>query len=227
MKRLFRWGFRLLLALLVLIVALLLVKDALLKALAERRIRQQTGFDVQIARLEVGLLSPTFTMEGFKLYNPPEFGGSVLLDVPEVRFEYDPRLAARRKLHLNSLRFHLNELHVVRNQQGHTNLFGLVSRARSRSAGPTRPTAERAAIEFGGIDRLYLTLGTLRYTDQKAPQNNRLIELGWKDRPFRIRDRADLTNLVGTILMEVTVKALLSRPVGTSGPASPNPATRR
>ena len=59
-----------------LVVALVLSKDTILKALLERQIRAQTGMDAKIGKLSVGLLSPVATVEKFKLYNAPEFGGT-------------------------------------------------------------------------------------------------------------------------------------------------------
>src|SRR5512139_341426 len=118
MKRVFRWLFRLLILGVVLAVAVVLLKDIILKAWAERRIRQQTGCSVTIHKLEAGLLAPTLTLEGLKLYNPPAFGGSVLLDVPEIHLEYDPWKAAGGKLHFRLLRFNLKELNLVKNAAG-------------------------------------------------------------------------------------------------------------
>ncbi len=84
MRFLVRWTFRLVILAAVLAVALILSKDALLKSLAETQIRAQTGMDVRIGKLELGLFSPTLNVEDFKLYNPAEFGGSPLLDVPDL-----------------------------------------------------------------------------------------------------------------------------------------------
>lgn len=122
MKFIFRWLFRLLILTIVLVVALVLLKDVLIKALVEYRLRAQTGLDARIGRLEMGLLTPTLTIEDLKLYNPAEFGGSLFLDLPELRLEYDrPALAAGR-LHLILLRMNLAVVHVVEDKSGQYNL---------------------------------------------------------------------------------------------------------
>src|SRR4026208_2402307 len=102
MKALFRWFFRIALATLVLLVVLvviaLLLKDVIAKNLAERNLRDSTGMDAKISNLEVGLLTPTLSMEGMKLYNPSEFGGGTFLDMPELRMEYIPADGRGRQL---------------------------------------------------------------------------------------------------------------------------------
>ncbi|MBI5387691.1 MAG: AsmA family protein [Verrucomicrobia bacterium] len=204
MKRLFRWLFRLVVLLIVLAVALVLLKDILLKAIVERRIREQTGLEVKIAKLEAGLFSPTFLMEDFKLYNPPEFGGSVFLDVPEVRFEYDAGEAVRGRLHFRLLRLNLKELHTVRSQSGRTNLLGLVAQAQRRA--PAQPPSDGGLkLEFGGIDRLYLSFGTVKHTDLQQPRNNWQRTIGWKDYEVKnICTEEDLRNWATLVLMQVT-----------------------
>ena len=57
MKRLFRWLFRLLILAIVLLVALVLLKDIIIKAVVEARLREATGMSVTIERLELGLMS--------------------------------------------------------------------------------------------------------------------------------------------------------------------------
>lgn len=201
MKRLFRWLFRLLILAIVLAVALVLSKDTLLKSFAEWRIRRETGLSVTINKFEVGLLAPTFTMQGFKLYNPPEFGGSVLLDVPEVHFEYDPQAAATGKLHLKLLRFHLKELNLVRNHAGQTNVAVVLARSHRRSGGPSPP------FEFGGLDRLYLTMGTVRYTDMAEPRRSWERVIGWKDYEVKnLRTAEDVKNWALLVVLQIEMQ---------------------
>lgn len=185
MKRLFRWLFRLLILAIVLSVALVLLKDTLLKALAEWQIRRATGLSVTIEKLEAGLFAPTLRMEGFKLYNPPELGGTLLLDIPEVSSEYDAGAALGGKLHLKLLRVRLSELHIVKGRAAQTNLSGLFAPGTPKPAGEPRPAAAaKLPVEFGGIDRLYLSLGTVKYTDLQQPANNWQRTLNWQDRQW-------------------------------------------
>jgi len=167
MKRLFKWIFRLVLLMIALVVGLIFFKDAILKALVKRQIRSQTGMDVKIGRFSVGILSPVVNIENFKLYNPPEFGGTPFLDIPELHVEYNRFALAGRKLHLTLLRLNVAELNVVRNDAGHTNLTNLRWQVPSRGA--SRPDQ----VPFPVIDVLNLSVGKARFMDLKDPRHNR------------------------------------------------------
>jgi hypothetical protein len=125
MKWLFKWLFRLFLFAVVLIVILLLSLNSILRVYVKHRIRAQTGMDAEIGRFSIGLTEPTVTIQNFKLYNPPSFGGTPFLDIPEVHVEYDRAALAKHELHLTFVRFNLNELDIVKNEAGRTNIFSL------------------------------------------------------------------------------------------------------
>ena len=123
MKWLFKWLFRLVLLAAVAIVILLLSFNSILRVYVEHRIRAQTGMDAEIGRFSVGLTEPTVTIQNLKLYNPPDFGGTPFLDIPEIHAEYDRAALARHEIHLTLLRFNLGELDIVKNEAGRTNIF--------------------------------------------------------------------------------------------------------
>ncbi|MBI4658052.1 MAG: hypothetical protein HY735_04235, partial [Verrucomicrobia bacterium] len=201
MRFLFRWAFRLFLVAVVLVVALVLLKDTLLKSFTEHRIRSQTGLDVKIDRLRAGLFSPTLTLENLKLYNTAEFGGSLLLDLPELHLECDRSALAWRKLHFKLIRLHLNELNVVASQDGRTNIVGFVSELQRWSSTSDGDRAARN-FEFAGIDVLNLTLGKVRYSNLKQPGKNLEAQFGLKNEILtHIRTLPDLCNLIMNILM--------------------------
>ncbi len=182
MKTLFKWVFRLGFLLVVLIVALVLGKDAIIKAAVERQIRAQTGMDVKIGRFSIGIFSPVATIENFRLYNTPEFGGTPFLDIPELHVEYDRAALAQRKLHVTLLRFNLAELNIVKNEAGHTNIVNLMSKATPQLP---RKRGSASDIEFAGIDVLNLSLGKVRLLDLKERQKSVELYLGLRDQVFR------------------------------------------
>ena len=189
MKWLFQWVFRLIITLIALIVALVLFKDAIIKALVERQIRSQTGMDVKIGKFSAGILSPVVNIENFKLYNPPEFGGTPFLDIPELHAEYDRvELLAGRKLHLTLLRLNLAELNVVKNDAGHTNL------ANVRWKVPLRAAGRRDEFPFPVIDVLNLSVGKARLIDLKNPRHNREFHPNLQNQIFKNVKSADDVN---------------------------------
>src|ERR1017187_7109442 len=158
MKWLFKWLFRLFLLAVVLIVILLLSLNSILRVWAEHRIRAQTGMAAEIGRFSLSLTEPTGTIQNFKLYNPPSFGGTLFLDIPEIHVEYDRAALARHEIHLTLLRFNLGELDIVKNQAGQTNIF--VPNLKSpggKSGGSGNALAnfkKQSGFDFTGIDQL-------------------------------------------------------------------------
>jgi uncharacterized protein involved in outer membrane biogenesis len=196
MKRLIKWLFILLLLAVGLIVGLLLSKDAILKAAIEEQIRAQTGMDAHIGRLSVGLLSPVVTIENLTINNTPEFGGTPFLDIRELHLEYDRDALAQRKLRIKLLRLNLEELTVVRNPNGTTNLSALNTPA------PTRPTKLAGEVEFHGVDVLNLSLGKIQLIDLKEPRNNRIRNVNLQNQIFHnVRTPGDLYGVLVLLWM--------------------------
>jgi len=194
MRFIVRWLFRLLILVIVLAVAAVLLLDTSTKALMESRIRSQTGMDVTIGKVEIGLMTPTFRMEGFKLYNSAEFGGTPLIQIPEVFVEYDRDAAARQLLKIKLLRLNISEINVVQHPSGRSNLEVLQAQ-KGAAAGQT--------VEFGGIDVLNLSLGKMRFVDLKDPKQNREFSFGIKDEVVRnVRGVGDLTGLMLKIALK-------------------------
>src|SRR5262245_38548014 len=181
MKFLIRWAIRLFIIFIVLLVALVLLKDTLLKALAEYRLRSQTGLDVKIGRFEVGLSSPRLTVEDFTLYNSPEFGGSPLVQIPEVHVECDPGALAFGKLHLKLLRLNLNEINIVESKDGRTNITVLLERLREKHDRRSSGTSTAGGVAFQGIDTLNLTAGTVKYSSLRRANKNLEFEVGLRN----------------------------------------------
>src|ERR1700744_103600 len=100
-----RWLLRVVVTLVILavvfVVAAILLKDTLVKELMQRRIRKATGMDAQIGQVDVSVLTPMLTIDNLLLYNPPDFGGSLCLNMPELHLEYDPVAARAGKLRLS------------------------------------------------------------------------------------------------------------------------------
>ena len=212
MKTLFRLFVRIAVGLflwfIVLVVVALLLKDVIAKNLTERNLRDSTGMDAKISNLEVGLLTPTLSMEGMKLYNPSEFGGGTFLDMPELRMEYIPDDVRTGKLHFKTLRLHLSELTIVKTKDGKTNLDALDKQMKDKTARDKKKT-DKDPVEFGGIDELYVTIEKLKFIDLGNPQNNREINLGLKDELGRnLKTEAEITGWFGLVV----IKLMLTNP---------------
>ena len=193
-KFLVRWLFRFLMLGLVLVVALILLKDVLAKALAEYEIHAQSGMDVKIGKLELGLLSPALSLEDLTIFNRPEFGGSPFLSVPDLHVEYDLRALARRQLHLTFVRVSLAEVQVVEAKDGRTNVVLALEDFVPPQNSAARPVL---GVTFGSIDTLNLTVGKIKYTSLRRPDAATEVTVGLNNAVFtHVRSVAELTRVV-------------------------------
>jgi uncharacterized protein involved in outer membrane biogenesis len=220
MKTLFKWLVRLAVTLFLLLIVLLvigvLLKDVIAKSIAERNLRDNTGMDAKISKLEVNLSTPTVNLEGLKLYNTPEFGGSTFLDLPELRIEYVPGDIRGGKLHFKTVRLHLAEVHVVKNKDGKTNIDLLQKEAKKKASGQKSKT-DKPGVDFGGIDTLYLTVGKIRITDESDPRNNQVIDVGIKDEVGQnLKDEAQITQWFSGVVLKLALRdAMMNSKTGT------------
>jgi len=126
-KFLFKWLFRVVLGAVILAVVatviLLLTYNSILRTIMEHNIREQTGMDAEIGRLDVSLTEPTIEIRDMQIYNPANFAGTPFLNFPEIHIEYDLSALMRRQLHFTLVRVKLAELDIVKNQNDELNIF--------------------------------------------------------------------------------------------------------
>jgi len=192
-KFVFRWVFRLLLLAIVLVIGLILLKDNIARSIAEQRIRRNTGFDTKLGKLQLGLVEPRLNLENLVLYNPPEFGGSPLIDAPDIQVDYAPGELARHKVHLKFLRLNIRELNIVESG-GRTNILDLLHKV-VPDAGSTGESSGK--YSFAGVDMLNLSIGRVRYTDLKHPKRSQDIKLELENHIVRnVRTEEDFANIL-------------------------------
>jgi hypothetical protein len=203
MKWIFRWLFRLLFAavalMIVAIVILLLSYNSILRGFVEHQIRNTTGMDTKIGKLSIDLLTPTVTVENFKLYNTPDFGGTPFLSIPEIHVEYDRVALARREIHVTLMRFNLGEFDIVKNESGRTNFFPLNITLPAKQFRDGKAMAifkRQTGYDFKGIDVLNVSIGKVRFIDLKNQQNNREQDIGIENCIMKnVQSPADLAGL--------------------------------
>ena len=205
MKWLFKWLFRLFLLAVVLIVILLLSLNSILRLYVEHRIRAQTGMDAEIGRFSFGLAPPTVTIQNFKLYNPPDFGGTPFLDIREIHAEFDRAALMRDEIHLTLLRINLGELDIVKNEDGRTNIFSRGVNLPSKKSGGGKSAADfkkQTGFEFKSIDVLNVSVGTAKFIDLKDQRNNRTQKIGLDNCVMNnVKSRDDLAGLAVLIAL--------------------------
>jgi hypothetical protein len=217
MKRFLRWSIAVSIVLLALLLALVLARDVLLKAIAERSIEDDTGLRAVIGELHTSLGSGALHIRNLKLYNPPEFGGGLMADVPEVFVDLDAAQAADGKLHFRNLKLVLSELNVVKSAAGRFNIEGVEKRIRERLHRRKHRHRDKFEFEFAGIEQMHLTLGRVLYTDLKRARRPLTLNLAINDETVTdLKTEDDLeswaASMVLRIIMQVSLKQLKAPP---------------
>jgi len=200
MKTILKWFFGVALLFVVMAVVFLLSLDTILRLVAQNRIRAQTGMTAEIGKFHLGLIDPVITIKDFKVYNPPEFGGTPFLDIPEIHVEYDRDALAKNQIHITLMRFNLGELDIVKNEAGQTNLLSLgVAMSKGKKAGGNqgmKELKERTGLQFKGIDVLNVSVGSARFIDLNNSANNREHKIGIENQVIKnVESPADLAGL--------------------------------
>jgi uncharacterized protein involved in outer membrane biogenesis len=211
-RRLFRWALYLFILLAALIVAAILSRDAIVKQIVQSRFRSATGLDATIGTMDIGLLTPTIAIEDCKIYNPPDFGGSLFLSLPEIYVDYDRDALRARKLHLNLVRVNLAEMDIVQDKKGRSNIQSVGEKSRTAAAAVIKPSA---AFTFAGLDTLNVTLQKLRLWSLDSPAQVR-------EAPFGISNEV-FTNLVTGEDFRRMAVMLAARSSASAAPSSNAP----
>ncbi len=198
-KFIFKWGLRLLLLAIVLVVILFLSLDTMIRVTMEHNIRKQTGMDAEIGKFHLGLTEPVLTIKNLKLHNSPAFGGTPFLEIPEVHVEYDRAALKAGRIHLTLLRFNLGELDIVKNEAGQTNIFSLGRKVpvtdKKASGAAMKDFKKQTGYEFTGIDVLNVSVGTAKFIDLKNQANNRTQRIGIEN--WVVKNVTNTVNLAG------------------------------
>jgi hypothetical protein len=193
------------------LLLLVLNRDFFFRRLAERRVAEATGLKTEIAEFRTRLGHAEVAIRGFKLHNAPEYGGGVMVDMPELLLRLDAEAASAGKLRFEELRLHLESVSVVNNGEAGSNFSALQERLRRLTQ---RDGAQPPQVEFHGIDELRLTLGTIRLADLRRPRQASEVRLGLENEVFRnLKTEADLQAVAGKIMLKVLLQqALTPRP---------------
>jgi hypothetical protein len=226
-KWIFKWLLRLFILAIILVVIFFLSLNSILLVVIEHNIRAQTGMDAEIGRFKLGLAAPTLEIEDLKIYNPPSFGGTPFLDIPEIHVEYDRAALAKKEIHVTLMRFNLGEFDIVKNEAGQTNIFSLGAAVPVKKPGgsPAKINFKKqTGYDFKGIDVLTVWVGTAKYIDLKDQRNNRTQKIDIENLPLRnVKSQTDLISLM--VFIELRSNYFFSSIIGPKNLQTGNSAT--
>jgi hypothetical protein len=214
MRRLFRWFFRLVLLLILLLAAVVMLRNPIARELVERHIRDETGMEVVIGRVRIAVQSASIRIDNVRLINPPEFGGQLFIDLPDVYVEYDPVALAFRRVRFPRVLFRLDEMRLVRDGQGRTNLQALFDRL-EKSEWNDRLTSRGFTPQ--GVDAVGFSIGRFKYFDAQDPLRHEETFIGVRgitvQKPRNAQEILDeMARLARDRGGPQTAQALLGRP---------------
>ena len=199
--------FRGLILLVVLVVALVLLKDRIFQSWVQGRLEEGTGLPVSLQHAELDITSGRVTFLGLKLYNPNEFGGTPFLNFDELQIEMDRSALKQRKLQFRLLHIDIAELNIVEDKQGRLNLQAIKEQIeqqqkKSSKPGKVKDKETDLPLEFGGIETLNLTLGTVRKINLNYPDKPVVTDLDIRDQVMKdIKTQEDFQNKVLPVLL--------------------------
>lgn len=207
--------------LITLLVVGLLSFDWIVKRTIQSRVNASGVAEVEIGSLDIGLLRPHLEVRNLKVFGQSQFGGVQILDLPELRVEYDRDAFKARELKLRLLRIRLNELTLVDGfAGGDTNMFQrlqgyseLIVAYTNRLSEVTNrldlASAQRIGnATFTGLDRLELSVGRVRFLDMKDPLSEKVATLNINRRVMtNITDLSGMAPLAMELLVRTTLGA--------------------
>lgn len=193
---------------LVLVVVFVLCFDWIARHVMQTALGKLTGSEVRIGSVEYGMYRGTLRISGLVVGNPPGFGGTPLIDMPELYLESDPSASTTNGVRFKQARIHLAEVSIVVDAQGRTNIHSLgwnLEELQKRKA----KKGSGSTVKFGGIDELTVSLGKLTSIDLRPPARTNTIVLGLRDEKLRnVRSVADLTPLLFKLVLGGAFNAL-------------------
>jgi hypothetical protein len=124
-----------------------------------------------MASLDVGLLNTYVDIKGLRIFNPKEFSGGVMADVPEIFVSYDLGSFLRHRVHLRQLNLYVKEIIIEQNKNRQLNLASLNMLA----AKPKEAKKADKPPEVK-IDNFHLRIDRLVYKDFSSGEKARSLE---------------------------------------------------
>ncbi|HJO08271.1 MAG TPA: hypothetical protein QGH16_00360 [Verrucomicrobiota bacterium] len=215
MRFLFRWAFRLLILLMVVVIGLFLTKDALAKWWIVSEFREH-GMDARIGQFEIGFpLNSTVSAYDVTIWNLPEYGGAPMLKIDRLFIDCDfsELMNVRRKLkpHFRLVNVDITEFNLVETNAGARNLISLPDAVAKSSA--------QLAL---GESPLYFTISTLTFSWERLKFSHladtgksRDVNINIEDYTVQeVEKLSDLRPLFDRIATKVTWKVLLNKLFG-------------
>ncbi len=176
-------------------------------------IHQVTGFPTVIQKANLDLANSKFGVYGIRIQNPSGFPKGDFVSIPEIYVDFDLQgFLKSQRLHIRELRLNVQEVAIIKNKDGQSNISRLTSVKREK----TEASEEKKKLEEAKspqelkffVDTLVLTIRRVRFQDQINPfMGERTIDLHIeREAVHGLSSPADIVRL---IVLRVIYKAAL------------------
>lgn len=201
-----KWALRAFILLVVLVVALILLKDRIFQSWVKSRLEDRTGLKVDLRQAGFEISSGRVRLEGLKLYNPPEYGGAPFIHFEDLQIQLDRKALKQRELQFRLLLINMAELNIVEDKNGKLNLQAIKEqldrKQKESKPGNSKDDEPDVPMKFGGIETLNLTLGKVRKVDLNYPDKPTETELDVRGQVMKdIKTQDDFQNKVLPVLL--------------------------
>ncbi|MBZ0165838.1 MAG: hypothetical protein K8I00_03455, partial [Candidatus Omnitrophica bacterium] len=159
------------------LVVVILARNYLVKLGAEQFVKKQTGLALKMEGLNIGLVDTKIDIDDLRLYNPSNYEEKLMVNIPDIYVDYNLPEIIKGNIHLNEIRFHLNEVIIVTNKAGQTNIEALKALQPPAKEGE-QPKKEAPAPKKKGkerIDKMALRIDRIVYKDYSGGGEPKIV----------------------------------------------------
>ncbi len=200
-------------AILAVLAALLVVgRNSIVRAAMVRAVRSALGAELTVEEVRIGIRRSRVEMSGLRLKNPDGFGGGDALVIPAIGIDYVPAALLRGKAHFREVAIWIDELNVVRGEDGRVNLDVLLPEPPPEREVPVAEEPDpddEPPTEFL-VEKLALKIGRANFRDLGSGRSE-TIDLDLEEEFRNVSSSADIWRL---ILITATRNSLFRRLTG-------------
>ena len=192
---------RIIIIVLAVLIGLGIIKDQLIKAAVEIGASRVLGANVRVGGFSFGILRQSVRVKALKVDNPKGFPKESMLDITEVGVDYDLPALLGGKLHFPLVILDLNEMVVVKNQDGALNVDALKVAEKKEATPAAKPEKASQPLSLK-IDVLRLNVSKVIYKDYTQGKEPlvQVFDVNLKDKTYK--DIQSAQQLAALIMVE-------------------------
>ena len=204
--------FRIIIFLAVILGILFVGRNIIVKFAVEKGVEAATGLPLKIKKLNLGLAKTHIDIQDLKLFSPEGFNNEVMFYAPEIFVDYNLGAIIKGKIHLEDIRLNFDQVVIVTNKQGKTNLEALKPKVKTTQ--PAKETEKKKDVGVKKapkiqIDHLMIKIGKGVYKNYSKEGEPLIKELAINISQ-EMNDATNVQRSVDVIIKEILKKTALN-----------------